>query len=130
MPQSTCPRQSISLKSLALAASAAFAEAPGVDAERSAAQPRQFDRVGRRLQRGAAIEQLALAEDIVAAVGMVVEDGGEGAAARRAHKIGRDRFDPIEVEQQRLQDITVPFDLAELLDSDRATAVGQIAEQV
>ncbi len=113
-----------------MAAAAALAEAPGVEAQGGVAELGQLRPVRRALQRGAAVQQLVLAEHEVAAVGVAVEDHRERPGGlRRPHEGRGHRLEPVEVEQQALAAQAAPLLYQHLLDGHRPAALGQLAEQ-
>ncbi len=119
------------LEGVELRGRAALAEAPVVDREDDVPLLDQGLRVGDRVQVGAAVDELLLADVVAPAVGVVEDDGW--ARAARSDRASEERghgLEPVQVEHPRLEDVAAPLLLAALRGADRPLPVGQVAEQL
>ena len=111
------------LEHVELAGVAALAEHPVVDAEDGVAEIGQRLRVRHRLQIGAALEKLLLADGVAAAVRVVEDDAGvRPGALRRPRHVGRNGLDPVEIEVPRLEDDSRPRSASLALARRRSAA--------
>jgi len=87
--------------------------------------------IGWLLESSAADQQFILAQNIIAAVGMVVENHGQGSClVPRPDVKGGNRLDAVQVEHQRLQDESFTLLFREAMDPNWTRLPGKVAKQV
>ncbi len=118
------------LEHVAFGGVAALAEDPVVDGQGDVAEVGQDFRVRHRLQVAAALDQFLLADRVAAAV-RVVEEHGRSPPGQRARPrdIRRHRFDAVEIQRPRLEDVAVPFVFSRSWPADRPLSIRQVAHQ-
>ena len=81
--------------------------------------------VGGGLEVVVAFDQFGFAKGVVAAVGVVVEDGGVGAGDVRAGEKRGDWFEAVEVEGEVFQGVIGAAFLGDYVGGDRSIARGR-----
>ena len=110
---------------------APLAEGPSVDAQRAVAHARQHIGVGRVVQGLASVQQLVLAQLVVAAVGVVVQDVWDSPpCVKGTREIGRHVLLAVQIEHQPLEHIAGASLLVDQPGRDGAVPVGQVPHEV